>query len=105
MSHLFVGPEYQSEGGDLLSLGAEQRLELQDLLHADLLVLVHQRRQLSGCSSLSGQLQRRVYCPLQVLHLGEEMRTRGGKIHRRKVEESREKVRRQRNENTVLPGL
>lgn len=74
MSHLFISLEHQSEGGYLLSLGAEQRLELQDLLHAAIFVLVQQRGQFPGCSSLSRQLQRPVYCPLEVLHLGEERR-------------------------------
>lgn len=72
MSHLFVSLEHQSEGCYLLSLGAEQRLELQDILHAALLVLVQKRGQFPYCSSLSGQLQRRVYSPLEVLYLGEE---------------------------------
>lgn len=80
-SHLFVSLENQSEGGYLLSLGAEQRLQFQDLLHAALLVLVQQRCQFPGRSSLSGQLQRSVHCPLEVLHLGEgsrEVEGRGG---------------------------
>ncbi len=79
VSHLFVSLEHQSKGCYLLSLGAEQRLELQDLLHAALLVLVQERGQFPGCCSLPRQLQRPVDRSLEVLHL-EEWRGEVGKI-------------------------
>lgn len=74
-SHLFVSLQHQSEGGYLLSLGTKKRFELQNLLHAAFFVLVQQRGQFPGCSSLSGQLQRPVNCPLEVLHLRDERRS------------------------------
>lgn len=57
MSDLFVRFEHQSEGSYLFSLGAEQGLELQYLLHTGLFVLVKQWGQFPGCSPLSGQLE------------------------------------------------
>ena len=67
--HLFVGLEHQPECGYLLSLGAEQGLELEYLLHARLLVLVQHRSQLPGRGPLPGQLQRAVHGLLQVFDL------------------------------------
>lgn len=81
-THLFVGLQDQAQSGYLLSLGAEQRLQLQDLLQAALPVLVQQRSQLPGCSPLLGQLQRPVHRPLEVLHLGRR-RWRGKEDMRR----------------------
>lgn len=69
-SHLFVSLEHDSEGCYLFSLSAQQRLELQDFLHAARLILVQKRGQFPCCSSLSGQLQSPVNSPLEVFHLG-----------------------------------
>lgn len=68
-NHLFVGLQHQPECGNLLSLGTEQRLQFEYLLHAQLFVLVHHRCKLSGCSPLLGQLQRTVNSPLEVFDL------------------------------------
>lgn len=103
-SHLFVRLEHQSEGGYLLSLCTEKRLEFQDLLHAALFVLVQQRSQFPGCSSLSGQLQRSVYCSLEVLHLGAERRS-GAEVRTREHKVEREESRGEKGRKGSVKGM